>query len=57
MGSCLKKSFLWDHVIVEHLDANTRLHLYGDEAAGEFVSQLLAIGDSKYPIDASLDII
>ena len=34
-----------------------RVHLHGDEAAGEFASQLLAIGDSKYPIDTSPDII
>ena len=34
-----------------------RVHLHGDEAAGEFASQLLAIGDGKYPIDTSPDII
>ena len=53
----LIKSFLWDHVIVKHLHTNMRVHLYGDEAAGEFASQLLAIGDSKYPIKTSPDII
>ena len=34
-----------------------RVHLHGDEAAGEFAGQLLAIGDGKYPKDTSLDII
>ena len=34
-----------------------RVHLQGDEAAGEFADQLLAIGDGKYPIDTSPDII
>ena len=34
-----------------------RVHLHGNEAAGEFASQLLAIGDGKYPIDTSPDII
>ena len=57
MDSCLKKSFLWDHVIVKHLHTNMRVHLHGDEAAGEFASQLLAIGDGKYSIDTSPDII
>ena len=34
-----------------------RVHLHGDEAAGEFTGQLLAIGDGKYPIDTGPDII
>ena len=57
VDSCLKKSFLWDHVVVKHLHTNMRVHLQGDEAAGEFADQLLAIGDGKYPIDTSPDII
>ena len=44
-------------MIVKHLHTNMRVHLHGDEAAGEFASQLFAIGDSKYPIDTSPDII
>ena len=56
VDSCLKKSFLWDYVIVKHLHTNMRVHLHGDEAAGEFAGQLLAIGDGKYPIDTSPDI-
>ena len=57
VDSCLKKSFLWDHVLVKHLHTNMRVHLHGDEAAGEFAGQLLAIGDGKYPIDTGPDII
>ena len=57
VDSCLKMSFLWDYVIFKHLHTNMRVHLHGDEAAGEFASQLLAIGDGKYPIDTSPDII
>ena len=57
VDSCLKKSFLWDHVVVKHLHTNMRVHLHGDEAAGEFAGQLLAIGDGKYPIDTGPDII
>ena len=34
-----------------------RVHLQGDEAAGEFDDQLLAIGDGKYPINTNPDII
>ena len=57
VDSCLKKSFLWDHVVVKHLHTNMRVQLHGDEAAGEFAGQLLAIGDGKYPIDTGPDII
>ena len=57
VDSCLKKSFLWEHVAVKHLNTNMRVHLHGDEAAGEFAGQLLAIGDGKYPIDTSPDVI
>ena len=53
----LRKSFLWDHVIVKHLHTNMRVQLQGDKAPGEFASQLLAIGDGKYSIDTSPDII
>ena len=57
VSSCLKKSFLWEHLVVKHPDTNMRVHLHGDEAAGEFADQLLAIGGGKYPIDISPDII
>ena len=42
---------------MKHLHTNMRVHLQGDEAAGEFTDQLLAIGDDKYPLDTSPDII
>ena len=57
VDSCLKKSFLWDHVVVKHLHTNMRVHLHGDEAADKFAGQLLAIGDAKYPIDTGPDTI
>ena len=57
VDSCLKKSFLWEHTIVKHLHTNMRVHLCGDEAAGQFADQLLAIGDGKFPIDTSPDVI
>ena len=43
--------------LCKHLHTNMRVHLHGDEAAGEFTGQLLAIGDGKYPIDTSSDLI
>ena len=57
VDSCLKKSFLWEHVIVKHLHTNMRVHLCEDEAAGQFADQLLAVGDGKFPIDTSPDVI
>ena len=57
VDSCLKKSFLWEHVVVKHLHTNMRVHLHGDEAVGEFAGQLLAIRDGKYLIDTSPDVI
>ena len=57
VDSCLKKSFLWEHIVVKHLHTNMRVHLCGDEAAGQFADQLLAIGDGKFPIDTSPDVI
>ena len=40
VDSCLKKSFLWDYVIVKHIFTliRMRVHIHGDEAAGEFAS-------------------
>ena len=37
--------------VVKHLHTNMRVHLHGDEAAGEFAGKLLANGDGKYPTD------
>ena len=50
MGPCT-------YIVVKHLHTNMRVHLQGDEAAGEFADQLLAIGDGKHPIDTQPDII
>ena len=44
-------------MVVKHLHTNMRVHLHGDEAAGGFAGQLLTIGDGKYSIDTSPDII
>ena len=57
MESCLKKFFLWEHLVVKHLHTNIRVYLDGDKAASELARQLLAIGDGKYLIDTSPDII
>ena len=51
MDDCLKKSYIWDSVVVKHLHTNMRVYLCGDQAAGQFADQLLANGDGKFPID------
>ena len=51
VDACVKKSYLWDSVIVKHLHTNMRVYLCGDQAAGQFADQLLAIGDGKFPTD------
>jgi len=51
VDACLKKSHLWDGIIVKHLHTNMRVYLCGDQAAGQFAGQLLAIGDGKFPTD------
>ena len=51
VDSCLKKSYMWDSVIVKHLHTNMRVYLCGDQAAGQFADQLLAIGIGKFPTD------
>ena len=57
VDSCIKKSFLWEHTVVKHLQTNTRVHRYGNEAAGQFADQLLAIGNGKFPIKTNPDVI
>ena len=49
--------FLWEHTVVKHLLTNMRVRLCGDEVAGQFADQLLAIGNGKFPIDVSPDVI
>jgi len=54
----VKKSYLWDNVVVKHLQTNMRVHLFGDQVAGQFADQLLAIGDNRFPNDDnSIDIV
>jgi len=52
VDACFKKSHLWDnvHVVVKNLQTNMRVHLCGDQAAGQIADQLLAIGDGKVPV-------
>jgi len=58
VDACLKKSYLWDSVTVKHLHTNMRVYLCGDQAAGQFADQLLAIGDGKFLTDNdTIDII
>ena len=57
IDSCVKKSFLWEHTVVKHLQTNMRVHRYGNEAAGQFADQLLAIGNGKFPIKTNPDVI
>ena len=44
VDSCLKRSFLWEHMVVKHLHTNMRVHLCEEEAADQFADQLLAVG-------------
>ena len=58
VDACVKKSYLWDNVVVKHLHTNMRVHLCGDQAAGQFADQLLAIGDGKFPtVDDATDVV
>ena len=55
---CLKMSHLWDSVVVKHLHTNMRVYLCGDQSAGQFADQLLAIGDGKFHVDDNtLDVV
>ena len=40
VDTCVKKSYLWDNVVVKHLHTNMRVHLCRDQAAGQFADQL-----------------
>ena len=53
----LKKSYLWDNIRVMKLNTNMRVHLSGDEAAGDFAKLLLTIGDGQIPLVAETDTI
>ena len=51
VDACEMKSYLWDSFIVKHLYTNMRVHFCGDQAAGQFADQLLAIEDGKFPTE------
>ena len=57
VNSCLKRSYLWDHVLIKTLKTNMRVYLCGDNEAGQFAQQLLIIGDGRFPIDTLPDTI
>ena len=57
VDACLRRSHLWDSVVVTQLHTNMRVHLCGDAAAGQFAEELLAIGDGKFPIDTPPDVV
>ena len=40
VDACVKKSYLWDSIIVKHLHTNMKVHLCGDQAARQFADQL-----------------
>ena len=51
VAACLKSSVLWQHVEVLTLSKNMRVHLYGDEMAGNFSRVQLDIGNGALPVD------
>ena len=51
LAACLKSSVLWQHVEVLTLSTNMRVHLHGDEKAGDFSRVLLDIGNGALPVN------
>ena len=51
LAACLKSSVLWWHVELSTLSTNMRVHLHGDEKAGDFSRVLLDIGNGALPVD------
>ena len=51
LAACLKSSVLWQHVEVLTLSTNMRVHLHGDEMAGDFSRVLLDTGNGALPVD------
>ena len=49
--ACVKKSYLWPHVQKLTLFTNMRVHVHGDQTAGEFATNLLQLGDGKIALD------
>ncbi|XP_067936678.1 uncharacterized protein [Watersipora subatra] len=54
LKACLKDFYIWHCVEVCKLTTNMRVHLGGDEALGEFSTQLLNIGEGKLPVNNGL---
>jgi len=46
VDACVKKSYLWDSIIVKHLHTNMRVHLCGDQAAGQLDGKFPTEGDA-----------
>ena len=57
VNACLKKSYLWEHVIVFHLETNMRVALNNDPEQANFSEKLMCIGNGKVPIIDHPDII
>ena len=51
LAACLKLSFLWQHVEMLTLSTNMRVHVHGDEKAGDFSRVLLDIGNGALPVN------
>ena len=51
LAASLKSSVLWQHVEVLTLSTNMRVHLHGDEMAGDFSGVLLVIGNGALTVD------
>lgn len=49
VNACLKKSVLWSEIESLSLTRNMRVHLFGDQLAGEFANILLKIGNATLP--------
>lgn len=49
--ACLKSSSLWWHVQKLQLSLNMRVHLFGDQSAGQFSAHLMSIGNGQIPLD------
>ena len=47
IGSCLKRSYLWNEFKVLHLTINMRVHLCGNPSNKTFARWLLDVGDGK----------
>ncbi|KAK4304058.1 hypothetical protein Pmani_023972 [Petrolisthes manimaculis] len=56
LKASLKASPLWKHVRKLHLTTNMRVHLFGDQTAGQFAKHLLNIGNGCIPLSQDLQL-